>query len=106
MDVMVFKRVSKLRDNLNGVVVRHSVRSCPEGAIVPMHRDHGRNNWEDPEYQGYESFYTIKLPVEWPINAGGKEKPINDATTVACSDQVDVIGISGGVLGGNPGDQL
>ena len=50
MDVMVFKRVSKLRDSLNGVVVRHCVRSCPEGAIVPMHRDHGRNNWEDPEY--------------------------------------------------------
>ena len=44
--------------------------------------------------------------MEWPINAGGKEKLINDATTVACSDQVDVIGISGGVLGGNPGDQL
>ena len=48
----------------------------------------------------------MKLPVEWPINAGGKKKPINDATAVACSDQVDVIGISGGVLGGNPGDQL
>ena len=48
----------------------------------------------------------MKSPVEWPVNAGGKEKPINDATTVACSDQVDVIGISGGVLGGNPGDQL
>ena len=44
--------------------------------------------------------------MEWPINAGGKKKPINDATAVACSDQVDVIGISGGVLGGNPGDQL
>ena len=50
MNVMVFKRVSELRDSLNGVVVRHCVRSCPEGAIVPMHRDHGRNYWEDPEY--------------------------------------------------------
>ena len=49
MDVMVFKRVSELRDSLNGVVVRHCVRSCPEGAIVPMHRDHGRNNWKDPD---------------------------------------------------------
>ena len=44
--------------------------------------------------------------MEWPINAGGKKKPINDATAVACSDQVDVIGISGGVLGDNPRDQL
>ena len=49
MDVMVFKRVSKLRDSLNGVVVRHCVWSCPEGAIVPMHRDHGGNYWEDPD---------------------------------------------------------
>ena len=49
MDMMVFKRVSELRDSLNGVVVRHCVRSCPEGAIVPMHRDHGRNYWKDPD---------------------------------------------------------
>ena len=48
----------------------------------------------------------MKSPVEWPVNAGGKEKPIDNTTAVASSDQVDVICVSGWVLRGYPGDQL
>ena len=56
MDVVVLKVVSELRESLNGVVVGHRVWSRPEGAIVPMHRDHGGNYWEDPEYYHYNNY--------------------------------------------------
>ena len=39
----------------------------------------------------------MKSPVEWPVNAGGKEKPIDNTTAVASSDQVDVVCV--GVVG-------
>ena len=48
----------------------------------------------------------MKSPVEWPVNAGGKEKPIDNTTAVASSNQVDVVCIGGWVLRGYPGDQL
>ena len=48
----------------------------------------------------------LKSPVEWPVNAGGKEKPIDNTTAVASSDQVDVVCVGGRVLRGYPGDQL
>ena len=43
----------------------------------------------------------MQSPVEWPVNTGGKEKPIDNTTAVASSDQVDVV-----CVGGYPGDQL
>ena len=44
--------------------------------------------------------------MEWPINASGNEKPVDDGGAIARSDQVDVVCVGGWVVFRHPRDQL
>ena len=44
--------------------------------------------------------------MEWPINASGNEKPVDDGGAIARSDQVDVVRVGGRVVLRHPRDQL
>jgi len=44
--------------------------------------------------------------VEWPVNASGNEKPVDDGGAIAGPDQVDVVRVGGRVILRHPRDQL
>ena len=44
--------------------------------------------------------------MEWPINASGNEKPVDDGGAIARSDQVDIVRVGGRVVLRHPPDQL
>ena len=44
--------------------------------------------------------------MEWPVNASGDEKPVDDGGAIAGSDQVDVVCVGGRVVLRHPRDQL
>ena len=44
--------------------------------------------------------------MEWPVNASGDEKPVDDGGAIARSDQVDVVRVGGRVVLRHPRDQL
>ena len=44
--------------------------------------------------------------MEWPVNASGNEKPVDDGGAIARSDQVDVVRVGGRVVLRHPRDQL
>ena len=44
--------------------------------------------------------------MEWPINASGNEKPVDDGGAIARPDQVDVVRVGGRVVLRHPRDQL
>ena len=48
----------------------------------------------------------LKSPVEWPVNASGDEKPVDDGGAIARADQVDVVRVGGRVVLRHPRDQL
>ena len=44
--------------------------------------------------------------MEWPVNASGDEKPVDDGGAIARADQVDVVRVGGRVVLRHPRDQL